>query len=135
MRRRIGRLFDGRDVREYDAETAAIEGLLGLPLRHLDAVHRMRTIGVTGGTRPALAICARLSMYCRQSAAGRCPTGYAPSRTRSRHISTRSCRLPSRYGRRKACQRMLAGFECTNDIVKTRQFGHFLKSPWMRAAS
>src|SRR5262245_56018813 len=27
----------------------------------------MRTIGVTGGTRPALAICARLSMYCRQS--------------------------------------------------------------------
>ena len=27
----------------------------------------MRTIGVTGGTSPALAICARLSMYCRQS--------------------------------------------------------------------
>ena len=27
----------------------------------------MRTIGVTGGTRPALAIWARLSMYCRQS--------------------------------------------------------------------
>src|SRR6476469_3179723 len=27
----------------------------------------MRTIGVTGGTRPALAIWARLSMYCKQS--------------------------------------------------------------------
>src|SRR5262249_24849490 len=27
----------------------------------------MRTSGVTGGTSPALAICARLSMYCRQS--------------------------------------------------------------------
>src|ERR1700760_1034787 len=27
----------------------------------------MRTIGVTGGTSPALAICARFSMYCRQS--------------------------------------------------------------------
>src|SRR3954447_25578286 len=27
----------------------------------------MRTSGLTGGTRPALAICARLSIYCRQS--------------------------------------------------------------------
>ena len=32
-------------------------------------------------------------------------------------------------GRRKAGQRMLARFEGADDVVETRQIGHFLKSP------
>ena len=35
---RIGRFLDRRNVREHDAVAAHVERLLGLPLRHLDAV-------------------------------------------------------------------------------------------------
>src|SRR5580704_10929847 len=37
---RIGGFLHGRNMRKHDAVAAHVEGLLGLPLRHFDAVHR-----------------------------------------------------------------------------------------------
>jgi hypothetical protein len=78
-----------------------------------------RTIGVTGGTTdPALAICARLSMYCRQSRSLPLSHGlmlhleHAAVVFRGAHGDRRVG-----VGGRKACQRMLAGFECADDII------------------
>ena len=88
----------------------------------------MRTIGVTGGTRPALAICARLSMYCRQSRSRPESHGLCSiSNTQPSYFEALIAIAESTCGGRKAGQRMLARFEGADDVVQTRQIGHFPK--------
>ena len=62
------RPLDAGDMRPDDAVGAEIERLFGEQLAFSPPFGGMRTIGVTAGaTEPDLAICPRLSRYCRQS--------------------------------------------------------------------
>ena len=86
----------------------------------------MRTIGVTAA-RPsrALAICARLSMYCRQSRSSRPSHGLCSiSNTQPSYLEVLIAIARSDLGGRKAGERVLARFEGADDAVQTRKIGH-----------
>ncbi len=89
----------------------------------------MRTSGVTGGTSPALAICARLSMYCRQSRSRPESHGLCSiSNTQPSNFDALIAIAESTCGGREAGQRVLPGLQGADDVVETRQFGHVFPS-------
>ncbi len=95
---RVGGLLHGRDVRPHDAVAADVQRLLGMQLRHLDAVRRDADHRRDRrATEPDLAICAAVEHVLQAVAQpARCPTDCAPSRRRSRRTWRCSLRSPSR---------------------------------------
>ena len=85
----------------------------------------MRTIGVTGGTSPALAICARLSMYCRQSRSRPESHGLCSiSNTQPSYFDALMAVAESTWAGAKQVSACCPAFQRFDDVIQTRQIGH-----------
>ena len=119
---RIGRLFDRRDVWKHHAVTAEIERLLGLPLRHLDAVdrharHRRHARSYRRRFGDLRAVEHVLQAIAQQPSVPRLMLHLEDAAVEFRRADRH--RAVDLRGR-EAGQRMLAGFERADDAVQSR---------------